>query len=59
MAIRRALGEDKACEAVGLDRIPGLVAGPLYDQAIRPFRDVAPASACGTALSANPAMAHH
>jgi hypothetical protein len=33
MAIRRALGEDKAREAVGLDLIQGLVAGPIYDQA--------------------------
>lgn len=32
-AIRRALGEDKAREAVALDLIPGLVGSPIYDEA--------------------------
>jgi NAD(P)-dependent dehydrogenase (short-subunit alcohol dehydrogenase family) len=32
-AIRRALGEDKAREAVALELIPGLVGSPIYDEA--------------------------
>jgi NADP-dependent 3-hydroxy acid dehydrogenase YdfG len=32
-AIRRALGEDKAREAVALDLIPGLVGSPIYTEA--------------------------
>ena len=32
-AIRRALGEDKAREAVALDLIPGLVGSPIYREA--------------------------
>jgi NAD(P)-dependent dehydrogenase (short-subunit alcohol dehydrogenase family) len=32
-AIRRALGEDKAREAVALDLIPGLVGSPIYSEA--------------------------
>jgi short-subunit dehydrogenase len=32
-AIRRALGEDKAREAVALELIPGLVGSPIYNEA--------------------------
>ncbi|MGZ5825393.1 MAG: SDR family NAD(P)-dependent oxidoreductase [Croceibacterium sp.] len=32
-AIRRALGEDKAREALALDLIPGLVGSPIYNEA--------------------------
>jgi hypothetical protein len=32
-AIRRALGEDKAGEAVALELIPGLVGSPIYREA--------------------------
>ena len=32
-AIRRALGEDKAREAIALELIPGLVGSPIYEQA--------------------------
>jgi hypothetical protein len=34
-AIRRALGEDKAREAVALDQISGLVGSPIYREAPR------------------------